>query len=109
MKLHDPYYGFACVLGQTPGVPSFVREHKFHLTRKWRLDFAWPEQKLALEIEGITFAGGRHQRIGGFRRDCEKYNALTLAGWSLLRVTPGDVRSGRAIRLVMEWFAAQRN
>lgn len=38
------------------GAPPFVREHRFHPTRKWRLDFCWPEQMLAVELEG---GGGR--------------------------------------------------
>jgi hypothetical protein len=38
----------------------------------------------------------------------EKYNALAVAGWSLLRVTPADVRTGRAVLLVLEWFRKAR-
>ena len=29
-------------------------EHRFHPSRLWRLDLAWPEEKLAVEIDGIT-------------------------------------------------------
>lgn len=34
--------------------PEFVREHRFHPTRRWRFDFAWPDEKVALEVEGGT-------------------------------------------------------
>ena len=27
-------------------------EYRFHPTRKWRFDYAWPENKIALEVEG---------------------------------------------------------
>lgn len=72
--------------------PLPKREHVFHATRKWRFDFAWPNRKIAVEIEGITAEGGRHQRREGFEADCEKYNAAMLDGWMVLRFTPRMVR-----------------
>ena len=33
-------------------------EYQFHPTRKWRLDFAWPELWLGIEIQGSTWARG---------------------------------------------------
>jgi hypothetical protein len=63
------------------------REHRFHESRRWRVDFAWPEQKVAVEIEGGVFSGGRHTRGAGFVADCDKYNALAAAGWRLFRFT----------------------
>jgi hypothetical protein len=35
--------------------------------KDWRFDFAWPDQMFAVEVEGITPAGGRHQRIKGYQ------------------------------------------
>ena len=41
------------------GLPEPVREHRFHPTRRWRLDFFWASPvgyyDLALECEGGTF------------------------------------------------------
>lgn len=75
-------------------------EYKFHPDRKWRIDFAWPGLKLAVEIEGGIWTGGRHTRGAGFMADMEKYNALAVLGWRLLRFDGAAVRSGRAIREV---------
>lgn len=36
-------------------LPSPELEHKFHPTRKWRFDGAWPDQKIAFEVEGGTW------------------------------------------------------
>jgi hypothetical protein len=80
------------------GLPSPTREHRFAPPRKWRMDFAWPELLIALEVEGGTMTGGRHTRGGGFEADCEKYNAAALSGWLVLRVTGAMVRDGRALR-----------
>lgn len=76
---------------QAMGIPIPEREYKFHPTRKWRLDFAWPEYRLAVEIEGGAYKKGRHNRPVGFIKDMEKYNSLTLSGWYLLRFIPDKI------------------
>lgn len=79
-----------------------VREFIFHHTRKWRFDFYFPEQRLAVEIEGGLRAGGRHQRIAGFTDDAEKYNQATSMGIRVLRYTPAMVLAGTAIDEVLK-------
>lgn len=82
-------------VGLPPGQPEFC----FAPPRRWRFDRAWPELLVAVEVEGVTGGdGGRHQRRDGFARDCEKYNAAALAGWTLLRFTPRQIRTGAALR-----------
>jgi very-short-patch-repair endonuclease len=53
-----------------------------------------------VEVEGITHAGGRHQRIAGFEKDAEKYATAQALGWTILRISPGLIRTGRGIRLI---------
>lgn len=77
------------------------REYRFDPVRRWRVDFAFPEAKLAIEVEGGVWQGGRHVRGAGYSKDLEKYNALTQAGWRLLRYTTGMVSSGEAINGVL--------
>ena len=79
------------------GVEKPEREWKFHATRRWRFDFAWPEHFLAVEVEGATWSGGRHTRGSGFAKDAEKYNAAALAGWRVLRFTADMIRKGDAL------------
>lgn len=74
------------------------REFLFASDRKWRFDFAFPAEKVAVEIEGR----GRHQSFGGFEKDAEKYNAAAKLGWRLLRYTPAMVMRGDAIADVLE-------
>lgn len=83
-------------------LPEPTREYRFHPVRRWRIDFAWPEQKLAVELEGGIFSGGRHTRGAGFLADCEKTNTLTLLGWRVLRFATQTVNSGEAINMTME-------
>lgn len=66
--------------------PAPVREFVFAKPRRWRFDFAWPSRKVAVEIEGGVWSGGRHTRGGGFIGDCEKYNEACFCGWQVYRL-----------------------
>jgi very-short-patch-repair endonuclease len=72
---------------------QFVREHRFHPTRKWRFDFAvLPiEKKIAVEVEGGVWSGGRHTRGSGYIGDMEKYNEAALMGWKVLRYPASQI------------------
>lgn len=71
-------------------------EYQFTPFRKWRLDFAWPYLRVGAEVHGGTWGGGRHTRGAGFETDCEKHNAATLLGWTLLKFTSRMVKDGTA-------------
>ena len=73
------------------GLPQPVTEHQFHTERRWRLDLAWPAQRIALEVEGGVYTGGAHGSISGILRDIEKYNAATVLDWHILRVLPSSL------------------
>ena len=88
------------------GLGGYEREYVFHDTRRWRLDFAWPELKLAIEVEGGVHTGGRHVSAVGFEADCAKYNAAAICGWTVLRVTGDQVRSGYAVGAIQDWLSA---
>ncbi len=78
-------------------LPQPVREFQFAKPRRWRFDFAYPAHKVAVEVEGGVWIGGRHMRGRGYESDCEKYNEASLAGWRVLRFTPAMIRSGEAL------------
>lgn len=79
-----------------------VKEHQFHPKRKWRFDYAIPEHKIALEVEGGVWTGGRHIRAQGFLGDMEKYNIATLMGWRVFRTTPDDLYKMATINLLRQ-------
>lgn len=94
------------------GLPLPDPEQTFHPTRKWRFDWAWPEQRVALEVEGASFGTGpacpscgqrkqgAHTRGRHFRSDMEKYNAAALLGWRVLRCTPEDLYAPATLHLL---------
>jgi very-short-patch-repair endonuclease len=92
------------------GLPEPVREHRFHPRRRWRFDFAWPALRVALEVEGATWAGGRHTRGKGYESDCEKYSEAAILGWTVIRATGkmALMKDGRAIDLVKRALQARQ-
>ncbi|HMU61585.1 MAG TPA: hypothetical protein PKA66_07375 [Gemmatimonadales bacterium] len=82
------------------GIPAPIAEHRFHPTRKWRWDYAWPAAKVALEVDGGLFIGGKHARGAGILKDQEKRNAGATLGWRLLVVRPSTLASLDTVRLI---------
>lgn len=78
------------------------REYYFHDKRRWRFDFAFPDAKVAVEIEGGIWNGGAHTRGGHFESDACKYNAAAKLGWRVLRYSTEMVLRGNAIDDVLE-------
>ncbi|AOA58259.1 DUF559 domain-containing protein [Acinetobacter larvae] len=81
---------------------AFDQEFKFCETRKWRADFHIVGHKLLVEVEGGIWSGGRHTRGKGYQADIEKYNAATILGYTVLRFSTADVKSGGAIKGILE-------
>jgi hypothetical protein len=92
-------------LCEAAGLPRPVPEWKFHGTRKWAFDWAFVNEKVAIEIEGGAHVYGRHHRPKGYANDCEKYNEATILGWRLIRVSPQQFASGAALELVRRALA----
>ncbi len=56
--------------------------------RLWRLDFAWPDQRLGVEYDGFEF----HSTPERLRRDRQKRAALEELGWHVMSIVSDDVR-----------------
>jgi very-short-patch-repair endonuclease len=65
-------------------VPAFVQQHPVTLGEdRYRLDFAWPELHVAVELD--TPAG--HDHPEAIERDKRRDRRLRAAGWTVLRIT----------------------
>ena len=85
------------------GLPEPVYEYRFHPTRKWPFDLAWPDHQLALEVDGGTWARKPGHTWGsGLAADREKQNAAVLLGWRVLRCTPKEVWSLAVVKMLKE-------
>lgn len=81
-------------------IPRPVPEHRFHPVRLWRFDYAWIDQRIALEVEGGIFIQGRHSRGVGMQGDFEKYNEAAVLGWRIIKCTPKDLFTNNTIKLI---------
>jgi very-short-patch-repair endonuclease len=84
------------------GLSAPVAELQFEPLRRWRFDYSWPEAKIALEVEGGIWSGGRHTRGKGFIGDMAKYNHAARLGWRVLRVQPKELMTLATVQLVRE-------
>ena len=77
---------------QTAGLPEPVEEYYHIKGRDFRLDFAWPDRKIGLEVQGMA-----HRIKGKFHADIEKRALAMLDGWRVLEVSGNAVRDERGI------------
>jgi very-short-patch-repair endonuclease len=83
------------------GLPPPVQQHQVVVDgRVYLLDLAYPDLLVGIEYDGWDAHGSR----SAFDHDAARYNALQLAGWSILRFTSAaaptrivaDVKAARA-------------
>jgi very-short-patch-repair endonuclease len=74
----------------------YKTEVRFAPPRRWRFDYVIGE-KLAIEVDGAVYSGGRHVRGKGYEGDLEKFNEAVILGYRVLRFSTGQVKSGLAI------------
>lgn len=103
-KRVDPHALFRALV-KRERLPAPEAEYRFDETRRWRFDYAWPAQRVALEVEGGVWTGGRHTRGSGFLRDVEKYNEAAAQGWCVLRCTPDTLATLETVALVRRALA----
>jgi very-short-patch-repair endonuclease len=87
-------------------MPTPTPEYRFHPVRKFRWDWAWPEARLALEVEGGVWSGGAHGRGTGIVRDMEKSTLAAEEGWRIIRVTPSNLATEAtmdSIHRALQW------
>ena len=69
-------------------------ERQFWLAgTRYRLDYAWPSARLAVEVDGYE----SHAGLDAFRSDRTRQNVLVLRGWTVLRFTADDLRRPRSV------------
>jgi G:T-mismatch repair DNA endonuclease (very short patch repair protein) len=101
---------------------KYERQYKFHPTRRWKADFAFPEEMVLVEVQGSTWARmgakkcpvckqipkGRHGMGAGFEKDRIKMNEAQLKGWLVLEVTAGMVKDGSALEFINRALVVRR-
>lgn len=79
------------------GLPRPTLQHIFHPTRQWRFDFSWPNNKLAVEVQGHE----NHYTRPGAANDYCKHNAAMILGWKILYVIDTDIGANKKDTIIM--------
>lgn len=88
------------------GLP--IPKHEYLFTREiglktlHRSDYAWPEYKVALEVEGGIWSNGGHVRGSGKTRDIAKMNLYARAEYRIIYCVPDTLCSKETIQLIKD-------
>ena len=74
-------------------------EYVFAQDRKFRFDFAWPEVKVGVEIDGFGYG---HQAQQQMAADNEKANLAVELGWKVLRYNSRQLGSKQGVSDAVE-------
>ena len=115
-KSAEMAFAFQCLAMSLPPVialgklerPGVLTEN----TRKqayWVFDFLFRDFKIIVEIDGGIWmrGGGAHSHPVDITRNMAKGNDAVLQGYSVLRFTPDEVKSGHAIAFTQRLLAAK--
>ncbi len=75
---------------QSIGIPAPIVELRHIPGRRFRLDYAWPDHRIGLEVQGGIWTRGKHSRGAGQKIDMEKNNLGILHGWRVFQCVPGS-------------------
>lgn len=103
LKYNDPFIQF---VNQELGIELWP-EFYFCTERQFRIDYAIPQYKIAIEQEGGIYMKGNsgHSSGTGIARDMEKNNLLVSKGWKLLRRQPNEMLTVETISLISKLIA----
>lgn len=99
-KYNDPFIRF---IKQELGIDLWP-EFYFCIERQFRIDYAIPDLKIAIEQEGGIWMKGNsgHSSGTGISRDMEKNNLLVQKGWRLIRKQPSEMLTLETLKLIKE-------
>lgn len=87
------------------GLPLPRREVLVVPDRQYRADFAWPDQMLAVEVQGGIWGQdtkSSHAHPKAIERDAEKHSLMAVAGWRLIVVTGKHIETGQAVAWIKQ-------
>lgn len=97
---------FVLAFFRQAGIPDPSFEFHFakkELGRDWRFDLAWPDYKVAIEVQGGIWkkdVRSAHARGSGLLKDYEKANAAACLGWRVMYLIPEELMKLRTTQLV---------
>lgn len=84
------------------GLPLGETQYPVVVGRQFRFDRCWPNQRVAVEVQGGVWIAGAHSRGSGVQRDCLKLSMAAAVGWRVLPISRAMIESGEAIALIRQ-------
>lgn len=96
------------------GLPLPECQYRWHETRQFRADFAYPGMKVLVEVQGGIYANksgesGRHTTGIGYEADRARSNLAQRCGWMILEYGPKAIASGEAAKEIREVLIERGN
>lgn len=82
------------------GGPALDKELMLIEGRKFRFDRVHSASKVAIELHGGVWTGGRHVRGGGFAKDREKMSLAQELGYLVYELVPQHVTDAQLRRII---------
>ncbi len=97
-KYNDPFINLVKTELSIELWPEFF----FSVDRLYRFDYAIPELKIGIEVNGGVWAKGNsgHSSGKGIMRDYDKSNLAQSLGWKVLTVVPAQIKNYEALDLL---------
>lgn len=86
-------------------LPKPEMEYRFHPVRRFRWDYAWPAERVALEVMGGVWFKSGHSSGTGLTRDYEKFSLGARTGWRILLVQPRQLATEETIAMIRDALA----
>ena len=72
-------------------LPVPHKEYRYARKRKFRVDFAYPEIRMGIEIDGGIFNKKAHGSITGILNDIDRNNTAAMEGWTMIRIPSSHI------------------
>jgi len=84
-------------IGSAPGIRSRLKKYGL---KDWRFDFLFREERLAIEVNGGNYVGGRHSNATALTDEYRKINKAQQLGFRVLIFDGKLIKSREAVRQI---------
>lgn len=72
-------------------ITGWKKQYAYVPGRKFQADFAFPVQKLIVEVDGGIYTRRAHGSVGGIIADMKRTNYAAMHGWRVMRFRPDEI------------------
>jgi len=72
-------------------IVGWKRQYKYVPGRRFSADFAFPVQKLVVEVDGGVYTRRAHGSVSGIIADMKRSNLAAMNGWRVMRFRPDEI------------------